>query len=169
MNRTVFFKSTPLKTSFCILLGAFFALSCYSTFAESGDIYQCTDANGKTEFRNTGDIKGCKKLSVEPVVIPKLAPNAKANPAAGQNFPKVDSTTQKNRDNDRKRILEEELKAQQTKLADLKKTYNNGEPERQGDERNFQKYLDRVQKMKEDIGRSESDVQSIKSEIDKIQ
>lgn len=134
--------------------------------AQTNDIYQCTDENGKIEFRNTGNTKGCKKMSIDPVVVPKITGNAIPTP---QNFPKVDGATQKTRDNDKKRILQEELKVQEAKLADLKRNYNNGEPERQGNERNFQKYQDRVQKMKEDIARTESDIQSIKSEIDKTQ
>ena len=35
-----------------------------------------------------------------------------------------------------------------------------GQPERQGNERNYQKYLDRTQKLKDDIARTESDVNS---------
>lgn len=130
-----------------------------------GDIWQCTDDTGKIEFKNTGNTKGCKKLEVEPVVIPKLVPSVKTP----DNFPKVDSFTQKARDDDRKRILEDELHAQENKLDTLKKAYNNGEPDRQGNERNYQRYLDRVQQMKTDIARSEADIGSIKDELSKLQ
>ncbi len=158
----------PVPRFFFILLtGALQLANVSLALAQSDGIYQCTDENGKTEYRNTGSIKGCKKISVDPVVVPKLV-NTKPG-ASPQNFPKVDGATQKNRDNDKKRILEDELKTQEARLAQLKQDYNNGEPERQGDEKNFQKYLDRVQKMKDDIARTESDVQSIKSEIDKTQ
>lgn len=131
--------------------------------ARSGEIYQCIE-NGKTVFKNTGNTSGCKKLAVDPVVVPRLA----TRPApAPPNFPKVAGETQRARDSDKQRILEEELKTQQDRLADLKRVYNNGEPERLGDERNYQKYLDRTQKLKEDIERTEADIQSIRSEIGK--
>jgi hypothetical protein len=130
------------------------------------DIYQCTDENGKVEYKNTGITKGCKKLNVEPVVVPKLnGPGANKGPS---NFPKVDNDTQKSRDSDRKRILEDELRTQEAKLAELEKSFNNGEPERTGDERNYQRYLDRVQQMKDDIARTQSDIDSIKSELSKL-
>ncbi len=48
------------------------------------------------------------------------------------------------------------------------KEYNNGEPERHGDERNYQKYLDRVAEMKAAIARKESDVAAIRREIAKL-
>ena len=39
-------------------------------------------------------------------------------------------------------------KKEEERLAALQKEYNNGEPERRGDERNYQKYLDRVAELK---------------------
>ncbi len=127
------------------------------------EIYQCTDDNGHVEYKNTGNTKGCKKMSVDPVVVPKLAA-----PKAQPNFPTVSSDTQKSRDSDRRHILEDELKTQEDKLAALQKTYNNGEPERQGDERNYQRYLDRVQQLKDDIARTQGDIDSIKAELSRL-
>ena len=42
---------------------------------------------------------------------------------------------------------------EEEQLGRLQKEYNNGEPERQGDEKNYQKYLDRVAEMKAGIER----------------
>ena len=50
----------------------------------------------------------------------------------------------------------------------MQKEYNNGEPERQGNEKNSQKYLDRVADMKASISRTESDIAAIKREIGKL-
>ncbi len=135
------------------------------------DMYKCVDAHGSVTYANTGSTKGCTRISVDPVVIPKLATPQKAQAAqpSPSNFPKVDGATQKARDSDRRRILEDELRDKEAKLADLKREYNNGEPERQGNERNYQRYLDRAERLKADIARAESDVSSIKSEIGKVQ
>ena len=80
-------------------------------------------------------------------------------------FPKVDPATQRTRDSDRRRILEDELKKEEARLAEIQKEYNNGEPERRGDERNYQKYLDRVQGMKDDIQRTEGNLATIRREL----
>jgi chromosome segregation ATPase len=75
---------------------------------------------------------------------------------------------QKARDDDRRGILNEELRAEEKKLADLKTTFNGGEPERQGNEKNYAKYQERVASMKEDIARAERNVVALRREISNI-
>jgi hypothetical protein len=53
-------------------------------------------------------------------------------------------------------------------LSVLRKEYNNGEPERRGDERNYQKYLDRVANLQADIARKEADIASIRRELARL-
>ena len=43
-----------------------------------------------------------------------------------------------------------------------------GQPERQGDERNYQKYLDRVEQMRGDIARTEANIASVKRELTQL-
>ena len=62
-------------------------------------------------------------------------------------------------------ILTEEMKVEERKLAALKQDFNNGEPERRGDERNFAKYQDRVASMKDDVSRTEKNIEALKREI----
>ena len=48
------------------------------------------------------------------------------------------------------------MRKDEAALAALRKDYNNGEPmERQGDERNYQKYQDRVAQMRDAIDRAQ--------------
>ncbi len=135
--------------------------------AQQQDVFKCVDDRGNVTFQNTGNTKGCTRLVVDPVVIPKAVNTTKSPTPSG--FPKVDNFTQKSRDSDRRRILDDELHDKQARLSDLRREYNNGEPERQGNERNYQRYLDRTERLKEDIARAESDIASIRSEISKVQ
>jgi hypothetical protein len=64
--------------------------------------------------------------------------------------------------------LREHLAGEEQRLAELQKEYNNGEPERLGSERNYQKYLDRVAELKAGIARKEADIAAIKREIGKL-
>ena len=57
------------------------------------------------------------------------------------------------------------MKSEEQKLANLRKDYNNGEPERRGDERNFAKYQERTAAMKEDLDRAEKNIEALKREI----
>lgn len=139
------------------------------------EVFLCVDEHGKKEYKNTGLTKGCKRVDLPGITMipapPKraapVAQTASAKPAASSpsDFPRVDGGTQKARDNDRKQILLDEMKSEEQKLANLKKEFNNGEPERRGDERNYAKYQERVAAMKEDIERAEKNVEALRREI----
>jgi anti-sigma28 factor (negative regulator of flagellin synthesis) len=143
------------------------------------EVYVCMNGDGTREYKNTGETKGCKRVDMQgismipspykkPVVQtasfnrPAGAASATASPS---DFPKIDSSTQKARDSDRMQILTEEMKVEERKLAALKQDFNNGEPERRGDERNFAKYQERVASMKDDVSRSEKNIEALKREI----
>jgi hypothetical protein len=140
------------------------------------DVFLCVDDQGKTEYKNVGATKGCKKVELPGLTV--VSPTKKTGKSGGgesttvaksspspSDFPKVDNDTQKVRDNDRKQILLNEMKAEEQKLANLKKEYSNGEPPRNGDERNYAKYQERVASLKEDIARSEKNVEALQREL----
>ncbi len=135
--------------------------------AES-EVYLCVDEHGNKEYKNTGLTKGCKKVELQGITIvpaPVLPASSKKSAKAPSDFPKVDDSTQKARDSDRKQILQDELKNEEQKLANQKKEFNNGEPERQGNEKNYAKYQERVTAMKDDIARTEKNIEALKREI----
>jgi hypothetical protein len=113
--------------------------------------------------------KGCTVLEGSVTVIP----GTKARPvstgsASSPPGSKVDPADQRARDSDARRILEAELKREEDRLTALKTEYNNGEPERRGDEKNYQKYQDRTADLKEQIERKTSDIAAIKRELAKL-
>jgi hypothetical protein len=91
-----------------------------------------------------------------------------SNPSAPSAGTRIDPAEQRARDSDAKRILADELKREEDKLVAMRKDLGNGEPERGGDERNFQKYQDRVAEMKAAVARKEADVAAIKRELAKL-
>ncbi len=135
-------------------------------------MYKCVDKNGAITYQNIGVTKSmnCTKTEGQPITTvsaPKAAPKSAGKSATPSNFPKVDERLQRNRDEERKKILEDELQAEQKRLADLQKEYNGGQPERLGNERNFQKYVDRTEQLKQDVERSEKNVEALKKELGK--
>jgi hypothetical protein len=112
--------------------------------------------------------RGCKsREATQPTTIagPKLKP---ATPVPRASDARIDQAEQKARDTDSRRILEAELLRAETELESLRREYNGGEPERRGEERNAQRYIDRVADMKAAIARKESDVAAIRREIGKL-
>ena len=77
----------------------------------------------------------------------------------------MDPAEQRVRDLERRRSLSEELRKEEARMAELRAEYRDGEPERRGDERNYQKYLDRIQRLKDELARSESAIASLKREL----
>ncbi|MFZ5527247.1 MAG: hypothetical protein ACOZE7_11395 [Pseudomonadota bacterium] len=143
------------------------------THAQDKPVYRCP-GNLYTDALSAKDAaaKGCKTLEGAPITViqsqmPRGAPRSTAS-AGGSGGEKVSSQDQKARDADSRNILEAELRKEEEALAALKKEYKNGEPDRLGDERNYQKYLDRVAAMKAAITRKEADVASIKRELSKL-
>jgi len=160
--------TTSLKHS------ALLALLALATSAHGqGVIYKCTAPNGSTEYTDVYRGSYCKAMDLPGLTVPAPArhaapPRAAPPLATPGSFPRVDSAEQRARDDDRRGILEEELKNESQKLAALRQEYNNGEPERRGDERNYAKYLERVAALRDSISRSEKNVDALKREIANI-
>lgn len=164
-----------MKTLALTLVSSALAAASLAAQAQSSsDIFMCVDESGNKTYQNVGHGKGCKRLDVGPVLsvpAPRMPPQraATASPekfsASPASFPRVDRETQRSRDNDRMRVLEDELKAEEDKLARLKAEYNGGEPERRGDERNFALYAERVQRLRDDVARAEGNVNALRREI----
>ena len=90
-------------------------------------------------------------------------------PAARNGAERVDSAAQRARDADARAILETELRRAEERLAEARKAYANGEPEKQGIEsRNYQRYLDRVAELKAAVTRAESDVAGLQRELGRL-
>jgi hypothetical protein len=133
------------------------------------DTFKCIDANGRATYTNMKDAtkgKNCSVVMREISVVPAIPParNAAANPSPA-GFPKVDPATQKNRDGARRRILEEELGGEEKALAQAKTELTEQESIRTGDERNYQRVLDRLQKYKDEVERHEKNVEALKKEL----
>ena len=141
--------------------------------AQTGTMYRCpgNDYNNTLTAKEAKD-KGCKTIDGAPITIIQITKQRPAavssNSASGPAGTRVDPAEQRARDNDARRILEAELKREEERLVFMRTEYNNGEPERRGDEKNNQKYLDRVADMKAALARKENDIASIKRELAKL-
>ncbi|HLT25830.1 MAG TPA: DUF4124 domain-containing protein [Zeimonas sp.] len=163
----------------CVLAGTGLAACLPSALAQ---VYRCDSPNGVPVYQGTPKGENCRPVDLQPLTTipaPKL-PAAQGAPAPSpasrvssarpspEGFPKVDAAAQRARDDDRRRILEDELQKEQARLDELKAEYKDGEPDRLGNERNYQKYLDRVARLEEDIARTESNIASLRRELSTI-
>ena len=170
-------QQAPTRCIAALVIAWVTALATPAAQAQDGKpVYRCpgppvlyTDALSAQEARD----KGCRTIEGTPITIvsspPKPKPPASNGAAASRpGDSRVDPAAQRARDSDARRILGDELKREEDRLAALQAEYNNGEPERRGEERNFAKYQERVADMKAAIQRKQDDIAAIKREIAKL-
>ena len=136
-------------------------------------IYRC--GNEYTNSASTAKAKGCKPMEGGNItIIQGPVPKAAAAPKAAQSSPpksgpRGDSAEQRARDSDARQILEAELRKAEERLAQARKAYAGGQPEKEGIEsRNHQRYLDRVAELKASVTRAESDVSGLQRELGRM-
>ena len=151
-----------------LLLGSLCSLSALSgtVYRCPGNVYTSEISDKEAKERNCRTIEGAPITIVSP---PKRAPvQAAGNGAPRGEGSKVDGKDQRARDSDARAILEAELKREEEALAALQKEFNNGEPDRQGGERNYARYQERVEEMKSALARKQADVAALRRELAKL-
>lgn len=128
--------------------------------------------------------KGCRTIEGTPITILQSSKpranagaggsgagagsgNAASPASAGSDAARVDPGQQRSRDAERRRVLETELHEVEERLATAQRELAAG-AERKGDERNYQRYLDRMSELKANVTRQENDIQALKREISKL-
>jgi len=180
MPKTICILSPRHRAALPLLVSAVSAVAVLAaaSSAVAGSVYRCETNTGVVEYSNNKpeqfDSDQCQKINLPELTTiqaPKSAKAPAARPAPGaatsaaESFPSVSSANQQRRDKARRQILRQELKREQTRLAELQGEFKDGEPDRRGDERNYQKYLDRVERLRTDINRRESSISAIRKEI----
>ncbi len=136
-----------------------------------GDTFKCLDANGRATYTNIKEEtrgKSCTLVMREISVVPAIPPRAAASAPSPAGFPKVDAGTQKSRDEARRRILVDELGSEEKALEKAKADLAQQESVRSGNEKNYQRVLDRLQPYKDDVERHEKNVAALKKELDSV-
>ena len=142
-------------------------------------IYRCgneyTNNAAQTKERDCKLVEGGNVTVVEgtrPAAAPAggaAASSASKAAASPPNAPRVAATEQRARDADARAILESELSKAETRLAELRKEYNDGSPQRTALElRNPQGYIERTAELKASVARAEADVAGIKRELSRL-
>ncbi len=145
-----------------------------------GTVFRC--GNEYTNDARLAQARACQALDLPAVAVLPAAQGVRrdASPphavrmegrSSGEGRPetRIDAAQQRARDADARAILEAELRKAEARLAQLQAEFKQGEPDKQGIEgRNHQRYLDRVQAMREELVRQQSDVASLRRELARL-
>ena len=159
--------------SLCVLIGA----STFQVMAVGSEMYVCTGQDGVRVYQNSNTGENCKSLNLNPITVFPGPPKNTSGPKASDNYggsgnysnPSAKESFAFDGKDDRLKILQEELRIEEGKLKSLNDEYKDGQPDRMGNERNYQKYLDRTAALKEDINRATENIIILKNEISRLQ
>jgi hypothetical protein len=127
------------------------------------------DKDGRIIYSNV-PIKNARKVTCfqppQPVAAETPAPAAApVTPSTAPDKARVDPSTQRKRDDERRQILEEELSREQAALTEARRALSEQEAVRFGDERNYERVQERLKPYQEAVGAHEKNIASIKREI----
>ncbi|SER55418.1 hypothetical protein SAMN05421690_103724 [Nitrosomonas sp. Nm51] len=146
-----------MKLSYFFLL-AIILLS-YSGQSISG-VYKQVDEDGNVTYSNVQS-RNAEEVDLPPlVVVPSVESKG------------VDNRIRQRRENkiikkQRQEIMQH-ISEETEVLENLKAEYKDGNPDRLGSERNYQRYLDRVDRLKKEIGFREANLQALQRQLDEL-
>jgi len=136
--------------------------------AARADICKYQDAEGNVHYSNVPPEKGWRRLSCtsgEGSSSPRPAASGRAasSPAG---FPRVDAETQKGRDDVRRKVLAEELAAEEKLLAESRAAYAGGAPVPLPEERaDAERYRQRIARLRQSVALHEKNIEALKKEL----
>ncbi|MCG7757463.1 MAG: DUF4124 domain-containing protein [Nitrosomonas sp.] len=137
-----------------LIVLAFFSCSIHA------GVYKHVDERGNVTYSNVPS-SNAKKIDLPPIVV----------------VPSVDSGDVEERIAKRREAmkLEEQrekiqgkITEEEKRLGELKSEYKDGAPDRLGSERNYQRYLNRVERMREEIDAREKNLETLKKGLQEV-
>jgi hypothetical protein len=136
---------------------------------EMQTIWRCVDASGKTHVTNVKDEtagKDCKVIQSQRVtVMPALPRGASKSPSG---FPKESSGERASARDRQRAALESELGSEEALLAKAKAELSEQESIRNGDEKNYARVLERLQKYKDNVELHAKNADELRKELGKL-
>ena len=150
-----------------------FLVSLVLSLAAHAEIYKFVDESGQVTYTNLPR-HGARKLNLEPAATTAVTESSsttrkkEAASSTPSNFPRVDSSTQRKRDDVRRTVLEIELKTEQRNLAEAHTAQQEGEKLRVGEKPDSASWKTRVAKLRDAVKQHEDNVVALKRELSSI-
>ncbi len=143
-----------IKNSLLLVVLIFFSVQLQA------EVYKQIDTNGNITYTNVPSGNG-KKLDLPAIVV---VPSTKSE--------EIDDRIIKRRESvkidDKREELNRKISDEENRLNEVKNEYKDGEPDRLGSERNYQRYLNRVERLREEINVRERNLNLLREEARKI-
>jgi len=134
-------------------------------------IWRCIDPSGKTHVTNVKDEttgKDCKVIHSQRVTVMPATVPPKSAAKSPSSFPKESAGERASARDRQKAALESELASEEALLAKAKAELSEQESIRNGDEKNYARVLERLQKYKDNVELHAKNVDELRKEFVKL-
>ena len=136
-----------------------FSLAFISCLTQAG-VYKHIDEQGKVTYSNLPS-NNAKKIDLPPiVVVPPVN--------SGEIEDRIAKRRESIRLEEQREQLQSKIAEEEKRLNEVKDEYKDGVPDRLGSERNYQRYLNRVDRLKEEINGRENNLNLLRNELQKL-
>ncbi len=137
----------------------FISLALYFSLSYAG-IYKHTDENGNVSYSNIPS-SDSKRIDLPPIiVVPPVD--------TGEVEDRIVKRRESMKLNEQREQLQNKIAEEEAQLNDVKNEYKDGMPDRLGSERNYQRYLNRVERLREEISARERNLELMRNDLDKM-
>lgn len=137
----------------------FIVLASISCLTQAG-VYKHIDEQGKVTYSNVPS-SNAKKIDLPPiVVVPPVN--------SGEIEDRIAKRRESIRLEEQREQLQSKIAEEEKRLNEVKDEYKDGVPDRLGSERNYQRYLNRVDRLKEEISGRENNLNLLRNELQKL-
>lgn len=137
----------------------FFLLVFFSCTAGAG-IYKHVDEHGNVTYSNIPS-SNAKQLNLPPImVVPPVD--------TGEVEDRIAKRRESMKLEEQREQLQRKISEEEKRLAEVKNEYKDGNPDRLGSERNYQRYLDRVDRLRVEIDAREKNLNMMKKELNEL-
>ena len=130
----------------------YFILFVISNFVQAG-VFKHVDKEGNVTYSNM------RSNNAKPVDLPSITVVPAIQTEAVNSI--IERRKEASRNKKQRSDIESQIADEENHLSALKDEYKNGTPDRLGSERNYQRYLDRVERLKGEIAARENNLSNL--------
>jgi len=137
----------------------FIVLACFPCLTQSS-VYKQIDEHGNVTYSNIPS-NNAKRVDLPPIVVVPAVDSKDIDEriTKRREFAKIEEQREQ---------IESKIAEEEKRLNEIKNEYKDGVPDRLGSERNYQRYLDRVERLKEEINVREKNLSILKKELQNL-
>lgn len=124
------------------------------------EMYKQVDKDGNITYSNI-PAQDAKEVNLPPLIV---VPAAKEQGVDAKIKGRIESINNQ----EQRETIEKQISEEKERLQSIKNEYKDGTPDRLGSERNYQRYLDRVERLKQEIELGERNLATLQQTLGNV-